>query len=207
MTKGLTRTCAVACALAALAGPGCYIVAGPPVPAVPPRAAAPQASIGFGPSVGLFTTMDSELPYGLSEGFMWNMQASIWLSEMMALQFEYGAAVLDDSESPLGGDMTIAPATVSVIFSVPDPYAGGNVYRWRFGVGGGVANLDHSKYEVDSIGIFRLQAGGEWVLLEGGRLFAVADVMIGQKVWDASDSWFWDLTSMSSLRVGLEFGF
>ncbi|MHC4251866.1 MAG: hypothetical protein ACYS9X_22330, partial [Planctomycetota bacterium] len=121
------------------------------------------------------STLDSEAMNGLSDGVMWDLQASIWLSEIMAIQFDYGAANLDDQHSPLGGDMTISPATATVVFSVPDPWMQSDTFRYRFGVGGGIAKLDHSEYEVDDMSVFRMLVGVEWLLLEGGRIFAVAD--------------------------------
>jgi hypothetical protein len=163
--------------------------------------------VGLGASAGLFSTLDSELDKGLSGGVMWDLHASIWLSEIMAIQADCGAANLDDQYSPLGGDMTISPATVSVVFSVPDPWVQSEAFRFRFGVGGGVAKLDHSEYEVDDIPIFRMLFGAEWLLREGGRVFAVVDVMVGEEVDDVSESWWWDLRSMNSVRVGMEFGF
>ncbi len=215
--NGSVRPYAFLGVLAALSGTGCYIMMAPPMAPAPravaerdgPPGAAALQSQGFalGASAGIFTTLDSEAVNGLSEGVMWNVQVSLRLSEIMALQFDYGSANLDDSDSPLGGDMTIAPAMAAVVFSVPDMWMQRDMVRYLFGIGGGVAKLDHSEYEVEEISVFRMLFGVEWLLQENGRLFAVADIMIGEEVDDASASWWWDLSTMSAFRVGLEFGF
>ncbi|MHC4250779.1 MAG: hypothetical protein ACYS9X_16765, partial [Planctomycetota bacterium] len=86
---------ALLAALAAFSATGCYIMAARPmVPqpdGPPPARTARKQAMGFGASAGFFSTLDSEAMNGLSDGVMWDLQASIWLSEIMAIQFDYGA--------------------------------------------------------------------------------------------------------------------
>ena len=198
------------------AAPAAPVAYAPPPPAAPvqpgygaPPSARPpkRQTFSVGASAGLLSTYDSEYEEGLSDGVMWNLQASIWLNDIMAIEFDRGSSTLDDQYSPLGGDMTISPVSASLIFSIPDQWSVGRALRYRLGVGVGVAQLDHTEYEVDDISIFRMLFGVDWMLQQNGRLFAVADIMVGEEVEDVSSTWWWDLSSMTSLRLGLEFGF
>jgi hypothetical protein len=198
---------------AAPAAPEAYRPPPPPPPARPsygppaPAARQKRQTFSFGASAGFLATADSEYEEGLSTGGMWNLQASLWLSDIMALQVDHGFSTLDDQDSPLGGDMQITPVSASLVFSLPDPWTVNSALRYRLGVGLGVAQLHHTEYEVDDIPIFRMIFGAEWMLQQNGRLFVAADIMVGEEVEDVSSTWWWDLSSMSCLRLGLEFGF
>ena len=107
----------------------------------------------------------------------------------------------------------MSPATASVVFSMPDPYIPDQNVRWRFGVGVGTAGLSHTEWEVGPVSVFVIQGGAEMILpatggTGGGRVFAVADMMIGDsKVLDDTGTAWWDLGAITTLRVGMEFGF
>ncbi len=192
-----------------------------------PRAASPGAgrtqALGFGASGGLFLPNDAAYTDGLSQGFMWNLHASFWLSPYLAVQGDFGRSVMAD-KGVSGGQMTATPYTVSAVISVPMPAygmpgvgygmgfgGGGDFYRLRFGAGIGRMALSHTEYTdvPESIGVVYMTAGAEWVLGYGDRLFAVADIYFGNQIdgTNGPDTWNWDFTSMMTLRTGLEFGF
>lgn len=216
MKKTHVRKLAAAAVVLALSAGGCYVVQpgyGPPRgPGAPPGPAGGmlQPRIGIGASLGVLVPSDEWLIPGPYLGG----QVSLWLSEMMALQIDVGATTLkDDAEwyPDFTGDLTVVPMTVSAIFSIPDPYFRNGMLRWRFGVGAGVVGLDHSEpgVDLDPMGIVTMHAGTEFVLRElgGGRFFVLAEIMFGEEVEDEDSGWYWDLTTMSVLRVGLEFQF
>ncbi len=196
----------------------------------PPRAASPGAgrmqALGFGASGGLFVPADSAYADGLAEGFMWDIHASLWLGPYLAVQADFGRSKMvdrGDLGAGLGGQMTASPLTVSAIFSVPMPaygmmgagmpgvgFGGGDYYRWRFGGGVGTMLLSHTEYTdvPASINVVYMTGGAEWVIGFGDRIFAVADVYFGSLVEATQPSaWNWDLTSIATVRMGLEIGF
>lgn len=164
--------------------------------------------IGFGGSGGFLMTSDAYL----DPGFMWGVHGSLWLNEMMGVEVDIGGATLADTA--YGGELTVMPVYVSLILSVPEPgtlmWAGPNA-RWRFGVGFGVAVLDHTYTGLspDPVPILAMQAGTEWLMPEvgmRGRIFAVVDLIMGDTTSDPSAGGLWDLTSMVTFRIGVEFG-
>lgn len=215
-THGL-KTAVVAVVLAALSASGCYYMGqpgyGPPgAPSGPPGPAMGmvQPRVGLGASVGFLIPED---PW-VSAGPYLGAQLSLWLNDMMALQFDVGGTVLDDETEwypDFTGDLTVVPMTASVIFSIPDPYLMNRMLRWRFGIGAGVATVDHSEVgiDLDPMGIVTMHAGTEFVLPElgGGRVFVLGEVVFGEEVEDEASGWYWDFTSMALVRIGMEFQF
>lgn len=200
---------------AVLAASGCIYIQQPGVVAAPlaqPQpgvgvAAFRPLGIGVGGSGGFLTVADDVY---LDPGFMWGVHGSLWLNEMMGVQVDIGSATLADTF--YGGELTVMPVYVSFIMSVPDPatlmWAGPNA-RWRFGVGFGVAVLDHTSLSPDPVPILAMQAGMEWLMAEvgmRGRIFAVGDLIMGDTTSDPSAGGLWDLTSMVTFRIGVELG-
>ena len=200
-------------AAAAVAWTGCYygppaVVAGPAVtvgpagPVVgPPAPGAGVPHLGIGASVGLFTPVD---PW-VDIGFYWNLNGSLWLGDMLAIELDVGSSTMTDSG--YGGELTVTPVTVSAVFSLPDPWTMNQAFRWRLGVGAGVAGVDHSLYVIDpsAIGVFTVQTGTEFLIPGMGRMLAVVDLMFGEEV--SSGGYWWDLSGMTAVRVGLELTF
>ena len=209
-TRATTRVPAVAVALAVLGG--CIYIeppGGPPVgpgPVPAPVGATGSAQAGLSFSGGFFDTADSDYLNGLDSGFIGNLGVALRLSPELAVEFNFGATTLTDTAAH-GGEMTVNPATVSAVFSLPDPYSGSQLIRYRLGIGAGTAILDHTEYDVENIGIFKMEAGSEWMLDQGGRLFATIDLYLGEEVWDETESWMWDLSSMLAIRLGVEMAF
>lgn len=229
------RKMALASAVLVIAAGGCYLgqpgtytarpgTGGPP-PASPAGSARARM-FGLGASGGLFMPQDSQYDNGLATGFVWSVQASLWLSPHLALQADIGSCTLADrgdvgSDPGLGGQMTLSPVTVSAIVSVPMPmfygmpgygvgFGGGDFYRWRFGFGLGTMALSHTNYDVpESIDVAYFTAGAEWLVGFGDRFFLVLDQYFGEVVAGESgtDTWDWDLTYITTLKCGIEIGF
>jgi hypothetical protein len=157
--------------------------------------------VGVGVSGGVLAAADE----WLAGGFYWGVQASLWMSDFLAIEVDLGGTSLQDDG--YGGDLTINPMTVSAVLSLPVPTMyGPDIFRWRVGVGAGVAALDHTYASIDPMGVVNLQAGSEW-MVQGGRLFGVMDLMIGDEVFDDTDTLWWDLRTMVTFRAGIELGF
>lgn len=218
MKRGRRFSAVLAGAL--LAASGCiYVVEQPPGVARAP-VAQPQPGVGVsgvrplglgvGGSAGFLVTSD---PW-LDPGFMWGVQGSLWFNQMiglgtigMGVELDIASATLADTY--YGGELTVMPIYVSLILSVPEAstlmWAGPNA-RWRLGVGFGFAALSHTEASPDSIPIFGIQAGTEWLMPEGGRVFAVVDLFTGGEASDLSAGRVWDLTNMVTFRIGVELG-
>ncbi len=172
---------------------------------VPPGPQMQPLRLGLGVSGGFLAAVD---PY-LDPGFMWCAQGTIWLNEMLGIELDIGRVTLADTY--YGGDLTVTPIYVAAIISVPETgtlmWAGPNA-RWRAGVGVGVAACEHSLSGVtpDPVPIVSVQGGTEWLMPEGGRVFAIIDLLAGDVTSDPDAGRAWDLTSMVTFRIGVEFG-
>jgi len=190
-----------------MAAGGCIYIQMAPGAAVggPPPASVPQQTLGIGLSVGSLAVADQYLDPGNYLG----ANLSLRMSPMLAIELAVGGASLPDTL--VGGDLTVTPATASIVFSLPAMYGYGpnqSCCYWRFGLGAGAAGLSHSVDVVDdSVAVVVFQMGADWTIPGLGRIFMVVDALAGDLVLDQTTAEYIDLRSMAVLRVGAEIDF
>lgn len=154
--------------------------------------------IGVGGSGGLWVAPDEWLTPGIGG----ELEATVWLSKMLGIRGSLGYYIMADMWE--GGELTVMPGVVTAMFSMP--VAANQAIRTTFGAGYGTLRLSHSAATVDNdLATLVIVGGSEWVLADGGRLFALTDLYFSPMV--GIGSYLRDLTMNVTLRVGVEFTF
>lgn len=183
----------------------------PPPGPLYPAATEPYLSVGVGG--GAMWASD----FTLDTGFYAVGQFAVWLTPHVALEIDVGTTDLDDNF--YGGELTVNPLIGYVVFSLPltPGYAGAELVNYRLAVGVGRLSNRHSFTDVEDANVFALQSGTEWVLSSNAKLFVLFDMMWGDTVLGHKPIFdpgiggpaipFWDLETLTSFRIGVEFAF
>lgn len=166
-----------------------------PPQAYPPGAEAvmpPQPQIGMGLSAGYM------LGYG-GTGLLIDLEATVWLNEVLGIEVDVGHAKLSDYGY---ASETVTLIYISVVAVMPQGYGRlrhGGASCYRMGIGYGAVALEGR----DAVSIVVLQFGYDWLMPQGGRVFSVCDIMIGQE--DVVDEYgYVDPFFALTFRIGME---
>jgi hypothetical protein len=192
---------------AVVVGPGVTPTPGPMMGGPPmPGMGAPRQIVGVGASLGFFSATDVWTYGGVSA----NVHANLYLTPIFGVQADLGvASVAEDwyayTYGAPEGVFTVVPIYVSAFVSIPDIRTPMIRYKFALGTGFAAVSFDLDSIASDPLGIFVVQAGSEF-LFQGGRMFAMVDMMGGGDVVTGA-GWPYDFNFMAGVRFGAEIGF